>query len=448
MGPPGHKGLPGSKGDEGRRGRKGARGMTGKIGLQGRHGSPGLPGKNGQKGERGDRGFQGNGSNCSCPKGDKGDKGVRGLIGFTGYKGDKGDHGNKGNKGYGERGFPGFQGIPGPKGERGEKGEKGDAMDNWRMATAVPSVTYRGERTPSSTKEMMTSTTSTTTTPTTMTTPTTTTPPTTTTMAPPTLAPRRRECRIKMIGIPLLLRQAGPASGAWMTDPDSSPKRWVSNNEYANILYEYRSETTFKENRVDNTYDLSFFHYHGYDHVIRHGSFYFQWAGRNIVVKYDLKEAIVSSAAEIDGASHNTSRYLYKNGTTYFDIEYDENGLWVIYSKLSDDKNIFVVKLNTNTMEAIRIWTINIAPGSYGNGIIVCGVLYLIRDTVNVQTVIDYAYDLYTDEVVPLGKDIKFRNPFGASSMVSYVPNIRHPQNSRINSWDNGRQLSFQLLFV
>lgn len=251
-----------------------------------------------------------------------------------------------------------------------------------------------------------------------------------------------------MVGIPLLLRRMGPASGAWMTDPDGSSKRWVTNNEYAKILYEYRSGGTFKLDRVSNTYDLSYFHYYGYDHVVRNGSFYYQWAGKSIVVKYDLKDAIVSSALEIDGASYNDSKYLYKNGSSYFDIEYDENGLWVIYRKTADEKNIYVVKLNPNTMEEIRTWTINIRPGVYGNGIIACGVLYLVRDTFNVQTRIDFAYDLYKDEALPLINDIIFRNPFRANSMVSYVPNLSHPTDSRINSWDNGRQLSFQILFV
>lgn len=252
-----------------------------------------------------------------------------------------------------------------------------------------------------------------------------------------------------MIGIPLLLRRSGSTSGAWMVDPDSSRKYWETNNKNDNILYEYRSKSSFRESRIDNTYDMSFFHYYGYDHVIADGSFYFQWAGRNIVVKYDLREAIVSSALEIDGANYNNSRYLYKHGHSYFDMEVDENGLWVIYSKVDDDNNIYVIKVNRNTMEAIRTWRISIAPGSYGNGIIVCGVLYLIRDCNALMSTIDYAFDLYDDSPISLGrKGIAFRNPFQANSMVSYVPNTHNPGDSRINSWDNGRQLSYQIRFA
>ena len=76
----------------------------------------------------------------------------------------------------------------------------------------------------------------------------------------------------------------------------------------------------------------------------------------------------------------------------------------------------------------------------FDNGFVVCGILYLVRDTRVKTTSIDYAYDMYSDMPVS-GVRLSFTNPFEMNNMVAY-----NPVQKSIYSWDKGNQLVYRLL--
>lgn len=259
-------------------------------------------------------------------------------------------------------------------------------------------------------------------------------------------------CRVKQIGIPLFQREAGPRVGTWMADRLTSDIRrrnmiWVTKGNYGSRLREYRSYQNFRQNRVDRTFNLRIFKFFGTNHAIFNGSFYYQWAGRNTVVRFDLSIGDVSHAHEFKGSSYNNSKYLYSGNMSYFDIEVDENGLWVIYSENTGNNSIHVAKMDPMTLEVQKVSRIGVPRGSVGNAFISCGIIYLIDNTMARHSVIKFAYDLYSDKQINLGEPIVFRNPFGGNSMVSYTPDSKNVKDTRIYGWDNGRQITYQMRF-
>ena len=99
-----------------------------------------------------------------------------------------------------------------------------------------------------------------------------------------------------------------------------------------------------------------------------------------------------------------------------------------------------VAKLSTDEMAVEKVWTLPVQRHSYGNGFVVCGILYLVRDTRVKTTSIDYAYDMYSEQPVD-GVKLSFTNPFEMNNMIAY-----NPAEKTIYSWDKGNQLVYRLL--
>jgi len=91
-------------------------------------------------------------------------------------------------------------------------------------------------------------------------------------------------------------------------------------------------------------------------------------------------------------------------------------------------------------MSVEKTWTLPVHHRSFGNGFVVCGVVYLVRDTRAKTTSVDYAYDMYWEEPIS-GLRLTFTNPFEMNNMVAY-----NPSQKTIYSWDKGNQLVYQLL--
>ncbi|XP_071170741.1 gliomedin-like isoform X9 [Mytilus edulis] len=403
-GPKGEIGEPGEDGIPGKRGRRGPDGLKGQKGIIGIDGPQGHTGQKGQKGENGETGGPGYRIACNCPSGEKGDKGQRGLIGFTGYKGDKGSDGLKGDTGFGLRGLPGTPGKPGSKGDTGDKGSKGAcvvssplAMESWRINSDSPSSAVQSVR------------------------------------------------KLKMIGIPLFLRRSGPVIGSWIRDSALPNNYYVTYDFYGRYVYQYTSTENFKSATIDRTHDLRRYHYYGNSHVVFNGSLYYHRSGESTIVRFDLTHGAISTFKEIHGASYNDSNYLYAKSHVYFDLEFDENGLWAIYRKPRDEKGLHIMKIDPLTMQNIKTWRLEVDPTEYGNGFIAGGILYLVRDITKTKSTLDYAYDLYTDKPYKVPTPM-FRNPYKYNTMINYFPR-NNARDSRLLAWDNGVQMEYALLF-
>ena len=250
-----------------------------------------------------------------------------------------------------------------------------------------------------------------------------------------------------MIGIPVYLREAGPSTGWWMRDAIAPNNYYVTHGYYGHYVYQFISSQNFESNagtHVDRTHDLRMYHFYGNSHLVYNGSFYYQRSGENNILKFELSVGAITTHIAIQGASYNDSNYLYAKSHIYFDIEADENGLWIIYRRRSE-KYIFVAKVDPTDLQLIKTWRIKVNPTEIGNGFIANGILYLIKDITKTVSSIDFAYDLYT------GKEFKlqyptFKNPYNFNTAINYFPQSNE-RNSKLLSWDNGVQLEYALRF-
>jgi gliomedin len=245
-----------------------------------------------------------------------------------------------------------------------------------------------------------------------------------------------------MIGKPLLHSHPGIVWGAWMKDPLAQPDKaghiWVTRHHTGNVLTEYESLEELDRDNALTVYDLSD-PYFGTGHVVYDESLFYHRSGQSEIIKFDLKQRRITARIYIPEAAYHDNNNLYSTENGYFDLAADENGLWVIYAMVSQPNLTFVSKLNPLNLSLEKTWDIPANHQDYGNGLIVCGVLYLVRDTRSKNTVIDFAYDLYLGE--KLSVRLRLTNPFQMNNMVAYNANEK-----KIYGWDNGNLLTYSIL--
>uniref|UniRef100_A0A915IPS8 Olfactomedin-like domain-containing protein n=1 Tax=Romanomermis culicivorax TaxID=13658 RepID=A0A915IPS8_ROMCU len=142
----------------------------------------------------------------------------------------------------------------------------------------------------------------------------------------------------------------------------------------------------------------------------------------------------------IEGASFTGSSYLYAdNPENYFDLEVDENGLWLIF-KYKNVEHLSVARLHPKTLQALRVWNLTqLNARTVGNAWITCGILYAIRSSRAQNTNMFVAYDLYRRKYASV--DMPWTNPYGNANMVSY-----NPIDRKIYTYDNGHLMTIPLL--
>jgi len=131
--------------------------------------------------------------------------------------------------------------------------------------------------------------------------------------------------------------------------------------------------------------------------------------------------------------------YLYSTDYNFFDLAVDENGLWVIYAAENERNFLLVSKLDPVDLTIQKTWNITVRHRQYGNGFVACGLLYLIKDVTSPTTIIDYAFDLYTKQLLDV--NLGFNNPYQMNTMITF----NHAER-QIYSWDYRHLLTYPLL--
>ncbi|XP_044162157.1 olfactomedin-4-like [Bufo gargarizans] len=98
----------------------------------------------------------------------------------------------------------------------------------------------------------------------------------------------------------------------------------------------------------------------------------------------------LSNAAH--GFSYSKSQYQD------LDLEGDENGLWVLYSKQDVQGNIVIGMLNETSLELIKTWVTSVYRPNVTNAFMVCGVMHATRTLNTREEEIFYMFDTNTSE--------------------------------------------------
>ena len=231
-----------------------------------------------------------------------------------------------------------------------------------------------------------------------------------------------------------------------MSDPVNPQKLWLTRGYHGNMLEEYQSWSRFRSGVPTKKYNLKFNRFYGTQHAIYNGSFYYNFAGKPYVVRYDMSIPDVVSAGFIRNSHFNDSKYLYKYSRTYYDISADENGLWVLYSRSYDDeRNINIMKLDLLSLTVEKVWRLPVDAGYHSNGFIACGIVYLVQSSDNDKTTIDKTYDLYLD--ILSDTNIGIGIPLKQNSFLTFFTNTSDRKSSSLLAWDKGYLITYPILF-
>ncbi|XP_030630138.1 noelin-3 [Chanos chanos] len=262
-----------------------------------------------------------------------------------------------------------------------------------------------------------------------------------------TLEGRLRNCMSKLtcgklmrITGPMTIKTSGTRFGAWMTDPQASPrinKVWYMDSYTNNkIVREYRSVADFVAGVESRTYNLPF-HWAGTNHVVYNGSLYYNKYQSNIIVRYNFDSGRVVTQRALESAGfHNVYPYTW-GGFSDIDLMADELGLWVVYATNQNAGNIVISKLDPLTLQVLKSWNTEYSKRNAGESFMICGTLYITNSHLTGAKVY-YSYS--TKTATYEYTDIPFHNQYFHMSMLDY-----NARDRALYGWNNGHQVLFNV---
>ncbi|KHJ44457.1 collagen triple helix repeat protein [Trichuris suis] len=245
-------------------------------------------------------------------------------------------------------------------------------------------------------------------------------------------------CTLKRFGKPIFHARAKTYYGAWFKDPfprryEDFKKRWMTEHFYGNTLFEYVDEADMRRETVARKIDLPYM-YDGTSHAFFNGSLYYHRAGTSKIAKYDIYTGEYVERS-IQMAAYKYDHYVYKTRFNYFDFALDENGLWIIY-RYWNQQFLVVSQVDMQDLNLLRTWELTtINRSQVAESFIVCGSLYLIDDTREVNAKVHIVYDLYRHK--QREADIPWVNLYKNTNMVAY-----NPSDKRLYVFDYGYLLT------
>ncbi|CAB1317944.1 unnamed protein product, partial [Coregonus sp. 'balchen'] len=237
---------------------------------------------------------------------------------------------------------------------------------------------------------------------------------------------------------PVMVKTSGTRFGAWMTDPQASPRNnrvWYMDGYTNNkIVKEYKSIADFVSGAGSRTYNLPF-KWAGTNHVVYNGSLYYNKVQSNIMVRYHFETGRVVTQRALENAGfHNVYPYTW-GGFSDIDLMADELGLWAVYATNQNAGNIVISQLNPETLQILGTWNTEYSKRNAGESFMICGTLYITNSHLTGAKVY-YSYSTKTSSYEYT--DIPFHNQYFHMSMLDY-----NARDRALYGWNNGHQVLF-----
>nr|XP_061813450.1 olfactomedin-like protein 3A [Nerophis lumbriciformis] len=241
-----------------------------------------------------------------------------------------------------------------------------------------------------------------------------------------------------------ILKRVGGPKGMWTRDTGgASGKVFVFNGTHEDSIFEFSTVQAFTRSQgLSDSRQLQLpSAWQGTGHVIYNNHAYLVIQADEVtLVKYDLRNRSV-----IDSMVFPDQDYLpvYSlNPETVMDLAVDEEGLWAIYSKGQNEKQISLSKLDAVSLSTEQTWDTSCPRKNAEAAFVICGTLYVVYNTQQpgrsqVQCVFD-VNDMVGNDDVPL---VYFPKRYGAHASLKY-----NPLEQLLYAWDDGYQILYKLV--
>ncbi|CAH1274403.1 OLFM3 [Branchiostoma lanceolatum] len=236
---------------------------------------------------------------------------------------------------------------------------------------------------------------------------------------------------------PVVVKDVGRGGwySSWARDPLDPTPIYIFDGP--RTIQKYDNDYAIVNDQVSRTWELPS-DIAGNGQLVYGGSAYYNRAGTQDLIKFDLENERVAARQQLPFAGIQNSYSYSWGGSTDIDFAVDEYGLYVIYGTLQNRGNMVVSQINPQDLSIINTWNAGYFKRAAGNAFMRCGVLYS-TDAHDFTAKISYSFDTRTEQ--EHGVLVQLRDPYRYNTMLDY-----NPADKKLYLWDETYLITYDVM--